>query len=261
MVGQSVAEGTLLEPLMMHDGVDVTSVLGSRLPYSIPHRRVESRNAEKTLDVLWWRSVGHSHTAFAGESFLDELAHAGGKDPFELRRRLLEGMPRHLAVLELAADEAGWGTPLPAGRARGIAVRKSFGSYVAEVAEVSLEARGEVRVHRIVCAVDCGIAINPRNVVAQMESAIVYGLSAALYGEITLENGRVQQSNFHDYPVLRMDRMPAVEVHLVDNRERPSGVGEPGLPPLAPAVANALFALTGRRLRRLPLRIGETKDP
>jgi isoquinoline 1-oxidoreductase beta subunit len=209
---------------------------------------------------LWWRSVGHSHTAFANESFVDEIAHAGGRDPLELRRRLLAGMPRHLAVLELAAEKSGWGTPLPAGRARGIAIQKSFGSYVAEVAEVSLGASGDVRVHRVVCAADCGIAINPRNVAAQMEGAIVYGLSAALYGEITLDDGRVRQSNFHDYPVLRMDRTPAIEVHLVASGARPTGVGEPGLPPIAPAVANALFALTGRRLRKLPFRIGKRES-
>ena len=257
LVGQSIAEGTVLEPVMMIDGIDIASVLGTHLPYAIEHRRIESHNAARALKVLWWRSVGHSHTAFVNESFLDELAHAGGKDPFELRRRLLAGQPRHLAVLELAAEKAGWGSPLAAGRARGIAVRKAFESYVAEVAEVSLDAGGEVRVRRVVCAVDCGLAINPWNVVAQMEGAIVFGLSAALYGEVTVEKGRVQQSNFHDYPVLRLDRMPAIEVHLVKSDAPPSGVGEPGLPPIAPAVANALFALTGERIRKLPIRLAE----
>lgn len=257
LVGQSIAQGTVLEPLMMLDGIDMASVMGTNLPYAIENRRVESRNAEKTLPVLWWRSVGHSHTGFANESFLDEVAHAGGKDPFELRRRLLAGQPRHLAVLELAAEKAGWGGPLAAGRARGMAVRKSCESYVAEVAEVSLDAGGRVRVHRVVCAVDCGIAINPRNLAAQMESAIVYGLSAALYGEVTVEKGRVQQSNFHDYPVLRMDQMPAIEVHVVKSGASPTGAGEPGLPPIAPAVANALFALTGKRVRKLPIRLSE----
>jgi isoquinoline 1-oxidoreductase subunit beta len=257
LVGQSIAQGTVLEPLMMLDGIDMASVLGTNLPYAIENRRVESHNAEKTLSVLWWRSVGHSHTGFANECFLDEVAHAGGKDPFELRRRLLAGQRRHLAVLELAAEKAGWGGPLAAGRARGIAVRKSCESYVAEVAEVSLAAGGRVRVHRVVCAVDCGIAINPRNVAAQMESAIVYGLSAALYGEVTVEKGRVQQSNFHNYPVLRMDQMPAIEVHVVKSDASPTGAGEPGLPPIAPAVANALFALTGKRIRKLPIRLSE----
>jgi isoquinoline 1-oxidoreductase beta subunit len=257
LVGQSIAQGTVLEPIMMRDGIDLFSVMGAHMPYAIENRRVEVRNAEKTIDVLWWRSVGHTHTAFVNESFLDEVARAGEKDPFELRSQLLRGQRRHLAVLELAAEKAGWGKFSVEGRALGMAVRKSFESFVAEVAEVSLDADGEVRVHRVVCAVDCGIAVNPWNVVGQMESAIVYGLSAALYGELTLEKGRVQQSNFHDYPVLRMDRMPAIEVHLVKSEAPPTGVGEPGVPPVAPAVANALFALTGKRVRRLPIRLSE----
>jgi len=261
LVGQSLAQGTFLEPFMMKEGIDASSVEGAAgMPYSIPNRRVESHNAPRTLTVLWWRSVGHTHTGFVNESFLDEVAHAGGKDPYELRRQLLQNEPRHLAVLELAAEKAGWGKPLPEGRARGIAVRKSFESYVAEVAEVSLEPSvdgGEVRVHRVVCAVDCGITVNPWNVVAQMESAIVYGLTAALYSELTVKKGRVQQSNFHDYPVLRMDRMPKIEVHLVKSTEKPTGVGEPGVPPLAAAVANALFALTGKRVRKLPIKMSE----
>ncbi len=258
LVGQSLAQGTFLEPFMMKDGIDMASVEGAaHMPYAIPHRRIESHNAPRTLSVLWWRSVGHTHTGFVNESFLDEVAHAGGKDPYELRRELLKNEPRHLAVLELAAEKADWGKPLEKGRARGIAVRKSFESYVAEVAEVSLDSDGQVRVHRVVCAVDCGIAVNPWNVVAQMESAIVYGLTAALYSELTVKKGRVQQSNFHDYPVLRMDRMPKIEVHLVKSAEKPTGVGEPGVPPLAAAVANAIFALTGKRVRKLPIRMSE----
>lgn len=258
LVGQSLAQGTFLEPFMMKEGIDASSVEGAAgMPYSIPNRRVESHNAPRTLSVLWWRSVGHTHTGFVNESFLDEVAHAGGKDPYELRRQLLQSEPRHLAVLELAAKKADWGKPLPQGRAQGIAVRKSFESYVAEVAEVSLDDGGEVRVHRVVCAVDCGITVNPWNVVAQMESAIVYGLTAALYSELTVKKGRVQQSNFHDYPVLRMDRMPKIEVHLVKSTEKPTGVGEPGVPPLAAAVANALFALTGKRVRKLPIKMSE----
>ncbi len=257
-VGQSLAQGTFLEPFMMKEGIDASSVEGAtEMPYAIANRRIESHNAPRTLTVLWWRSVGHTHTGFVNESFLDEVAHAGGKDPYELRRELLEDQPRHLAVLQLAAEKAGWGTPLPSGRARGIAMRKSFESYVAEVAEVSLDGDGEVRVDRVVCAVDCGITVNPWNVVAQMESAIVYGLTAALYSELTVKKGRVQQSNFHDYPVLRMDRMPKIEVHLVKSTEKPTGVGEPGVPPLAAAVGNAIFALTGKRVRKLPIRMSE----
>ena len=199
-------------------------------------------------------SRNHTHTGFVNESFLDEVAHAGGKDPFELRQALLKDQPRHLRVRELAAEKAGWGTPLPEGRARGIAMRKLFESFVAEVAEVSVDG-GRVRVHKVVCAVDCGIAINPWNVEAQMESAIIFGLTAALHGELMLENGRVQQSKFHDYPVLRMDETPEIEVHIVKSGEAPTGVGEPGVPPIAPAVANALFALTGNRIRKLPTRL------
>lgn len=254
LVGQSIMEGTPLSS-MVQNGVDESSVEGAaHMPYAIPNRRVELHNAKKRLTVLWWRSVGHTHTGFVNESFLDEVAHAGGRDPFELRRELLKDHPRHLRVLELAAEKAGWGTPAPEGRARGIAMRKSFESYVAEVAEVSVDG-GRVRVHKVVAAIDCGIAINPWNVVAQVESAIVYGLTAALHGELTLENGRVQQSNFHDYPVLRMEEMPEIDVHIVESAEPPTGVGEPGVPPIAPAVANALFALTGKRVRRLPIRL------
>jgi isoquinoline 1-oxidoreductase beta subunit len=189
------------------------------------------------------------------ECFLDELAHGAGKDPYELRRTLLANAPRHLGALELAARKAGWGTPLPEGRARGIAVHLSFGSYVAQVAEVSIED-DQPRVHRVVCAIDCGMVVNPDTVAAQMESGIVFGLTAALHGEITLKDGRVEQSNFHDYPLLRLNEMPEVEVHIVPSTEPPSGVGEPGTPPIAPAVANALFALTGKPVRKLPIRLG-----
>ena len=255
LVGESIAEGTMMEQAVMQNGVDMMSVEGAaHMPYAIPNRHVEVHNAKKRLSVLWWRSVGHTHTGFVNESFLDEVAHAGGKDPFELRRELLKDQPRHRHVLELAAEKAGWGTPLPEGRARGIAMRKSFESFVAEVADVSVDG-GRVRVHKVVCAVDCGIAINPWNVEAQMESAIIFGLTAALHGELTLENGRVQQSNFHDYPVLRMDETPEIEVHIVKSSEPPTGAGEPGVPPIAPAVTNALFALTGKRIRKLPIRL------
>jgi isoquinoline 1-oxidoreductase beta subunit len=186
------------------------------------------------------------------ETFIDELATAAGKDAVEFRRGLLGKSPRHLGVLNLAAEKAGWGTPLPSGRARGIAVHKSFESYVSEVAEVSIEG-GRPRVHRVVCAVDCGVAINPDIIRMQMESGIAYALSALLYGEVTLKDGLVQQANFDTYKVLRITDMPTVEVHIVPSAEPPTGVGEPGTPPLAPAVANALFQITGKRVRRLPV--------
>jgi isoquinoline 1-oxidoreductase beta subunit len=197
--------------------------------------------------------VNNSFNAFAVETFIDELAAAANADPYEYRRGLLANAPRHRGVLELAATKAGWGAPLPASRARGIAVHKSFESFVAEVAEVSVSPAGEVRVHRVVCAVDCGMYVNPDTIEAQMQSGIVYGLTAALKGAITIDRGRVQQSNFHDYPMLRMDEMPVVEVHIVPSTEAPGGVGEPGTPPIAPAVANAIFAATGKRIRKLPI--------
>jgi isoquinoline 1-oxidoreductase beta subunit len=201
--------------------------------------------------VLWWRSVGHSHTGFVVESFIDELAHAARQDPLAYRRSLLPAGSRDLRALELAAAKFGWGKPLAKGRAAGLAVHESFGSHVAQVAEVSVED-GRIRVHRVVCAIDCGPVVNPLTVEAQMQSGIVYGLSAALYGQITLKDGQVEQSNFHDYRVVRLDEMPVVEVHIVPSTEKMGGVGEPGTPPIAPAVANAVFALTGKRLRSLP---------
>ncbi len=254
IVGQSIIAGTPFEPGMVKDGIDSSSVEGAAdLPYAIPSLHVELHSPKKGVPVLWWRSVGHSHNAFVTECFLDELAHAAGRDPLEFRRALLKGHARHLGALELAAEKAGWGKPLPAGRARGLAVHESFGSFAAQVAEVSL-VKGRPRVHRVVCAIDCGKIVNPDTIAAQMEGAVGFGLSAALYGEITLKEGRIEQSNFHDYPIVRMDEMPAVETHIVPSREKPGGVGEPGTPPIAPAVANALFALTGKRLRRLPIR-------
>ncbi|OGL12633.1 MAG: hypothetical protein A3I17_05045 [Candidatus Rokubacteria bacterium RIFCSPLOWO2_02_FULL_72_37] len=235
-------------------GVDGAAVAGARdIPYTIPNVRVEWTLKDFGIPVGFWRSVGASQNAFITESFVDELAHLAGKDPFEYRRALLGGSPRHKGVLELAAARADWGTPPPSGRARGIAVAFSYGSYVAHVAEVSLAPAGVVRVHRLVAAIDCGIAVNPDQVRAQMEGGAVYALTAALYGEITLERGRVQQSNFHDYPMLRIDGMPVVEVHILDSGAAPGGLGEPGVPTVAPAVCHAIFALAGRRVRRLPL--------
>jgi len=253
MVGPSIMERVF--PDSLKGGIDRTSVEGAaNLPYAIPNQLVTWLKEAGPLPVGFWRSVGSSQNAFVTECFLDEVAKATGKDPFEFRRALLALHPRHLGVLELAAQKAGWGTPLPAGRARGIAVAESFGSYCAQVAEVSLE-RGQVRVHRVVCAIDCGTVINPDTVTAQMESGIVYGLTAALKGEITIKNGRVEQSNFHDHPLLRIDEMPVVDVHIVKSIESPGGVGEPGTPPIAPAVANAVFAITGKPVRRLPIRL------
>ena len=190
---------------------------------------------------------------------MDELAHAACKDPYEFRHNLLANQPRHRAVLELAAQKAGWGTALPEGHSRGIALHKSFSSFVAQVAEVSLSSSEEAHVHRVVCAIDCGRVVNPNTVEAQVQSGIVYGLSAALYGAITLKDGRVQQSNFNNYKMLTMNKAPKVEVHIVSSQEAPTGVGEPATPPIAAAVANAIFALTGNRIRRLPVEIKELK--
>ena len=209
----------------------------------------------ENLAASFWRSVGHTHTAFVVESFIDELAHATGRDPYEYRRELLEAHPRHLAVLDAVAEASDWGSPVPEGRARGIAVVESFGSYVAEVAEVSIED-GRPRVHKVWCAIDCGVVVNPAIVRSQMESGIVYGLTAALYGEINIERGRVVQSNFHDYQMLRMNEAPEVEVLLTPSGDAPGGVGEPGTPPIIPAVTNAIFVLTGERVRKLPIRLG-----
>jgi isoquinoline 1-oxidoreductase beta subunit len=239
---------------MVKNGVDETSVEGvSDTPYDIPNLGVTLHSPKSPVPVLWWRSVGHTHTAFVMETMIDELAAAAGKDPVAFRKALLAKHPRHLAALDLAAQKAGWGKPLPKGRARGIAVHESFGSVCAQVAEVSLED-GMPKVHRVVAAFDCGLVVNPLTVEAQVQGAIAFGLSAALHGEITLKDGQVQQSNFHNYPVLRFSEMPKVEVHLVPSAaDKPTGVGEPGTPPIAPAVANAIFALTGKRPRVLPL--------
>jgi isoquinoline 1-oxidoreductase beta subunit len=237
------------------DGVDESAVEGAfDMPYAIPNLRVDWVHAETPVPIGYWRSVGHSYNAFVVESFIDELAAAANQDPFEFRRKLLTNAPRHLAVLELAAQKAAWGRTLPKGRFHGIALSRSFLSYVAEVAEVSVD-NGLPRVHRVVCAVDCGQVVNPNIVEQQISGGVVFGLAALLHGEITLRDGRVQQSNFHDYPVARMRESPAIEVHMVQSREEPTGVGEPGVPPLAPAVCNAIFRATGKRVRSLPVRM------
>jgi len=240
--------------------VDPAAVAGARdLPYDIPNLQVEWLNKDFGVPLGFWRSVGSSQNAFITESVIDELAHLAGKDPFEYRRALLGKSPRHTAVLELAAAQANWGSPVPAGRGRGIAVAFSYGSYAAHVIEASVAPDGAVRVHRVVCAIDCGIAVNPDQVKAQMEGGAVYALTAALYGQITVDKGSVQQSNFHNYPMMRINEMPVIETHILDSGAAPGGLGEPGVPPVAPALCNAIFALTGKRIRTLPIRTDELK--
>jgi isoquinoline 1-oxidoreductase beta subunit len=259
IVGQSIIAGTAFAAVMVKDGIDGTSVEGAaNLPYAVPNMSVELNTTETGVPVLWWRVVGSSHTAYATEAFIDEIAYAAGKDPFAFRQAMLEHHPRHKAVLELAAKAAGWGNPLPKGKGRGIAVAEAFGTYVAQVAEVTVAPNGKVKVDRVVCAVDCGTPINPDVITAQMEGGIGFGLGAALYGAITLKDGQVEQTNFDAYQVLRIDEMPKVEVHIVPSPEAPTGVGEPGVAPVGPAVANAVFAVTGKRLRVLPFAVGGT---
>jgi isoquinoline 1-oxidoreductase beta subunit len=236
------------------DGVARTAVEGVEdTLYGIPNIHVDYHNGDPGIPVTFWRSVGYSQNTFFFESFLDELATAGGKDPLELRRRLLAKSPRMLGALELAADKAGWGKPLPAGRARGIGINNNIGSFTAQIAEVSV-TNGKLRVHRVVCAVDCGHVVNPHIIEQQLQSGVVYGLSAALKGAITIDRGRVQQQNFNQYDVLRIDEMPVVEVYIVPSQEAPGGIGEATTPGTAPAIANAIFAATGKRLRQLPIR-------
>jgi isoquinoline 1-oxidoreductase subunit beta len=266
----STAIAALWEP---EKGKPEASEIGGavNLPYAFPNLRMEYALAKTAVPVMWWRSVENSLTAFVNESFMDELAHLAGQDPLKFRLALL-AEPRKIkipedstsvletarlkGVLELAAEKAGWGKPLPAGRGRGIACHFSFDSYCAEVAEVSV-VKGAIKVDRIVAAVDCGRVVHPDGVVAQVEGAVAYALSAALKGAITIKDGCCEQSNFHDFQVLRLPEMPKVEVHLVKSDAPPTGVGEPGLPPVAPAVMNAVFAATGKRLRRLPVAPGD----
>jgi len=258
IVGQSIMQGTPFEAFGIQNGIDSASVEGAAdLLYGIPNLQVDLHSPRIGVPVQWWRSVGHSHTGFSVEAFFDEVAHAGGKDPYQLRRKLLAKQPRMLGTLDLVAQKAGWGKPLATGRGRGIATHFSFDSYVAQVVEASVEKDGTVHVHRVVCAVDCGRVINPDTVKAQMEGGIIFALTAAMKTEITLENGRVQQRNFHDYPMLRMFEAPTIEVYIVPSEEKPTGVGEPSVPPVAPALTNAIFAVTGKRIRRLPIRASD----
>ncbi len=257
LVGQSIFAGTMFEAMMKGKEYDPASVEGvDDLPYAIPNLAVESHKADVKVPVQWWRSVGHSHTGFATECFIDELAVLAQKDPYQFRRALLPKHPRHLAVLDLAAQKAGWGKPLPKGRARGIAVHFAFESYNAQVAEVSVDD-GKIRVHRIVSTVDCGRYVNPGIIAAQLEGGAIFGASAALFQEFTFENGRLQQTNFHTFPMMRMNECPEIETHIVENNEKSGGIGEPGVPCTAPAIANAVFAATGKRIRKLPIRMTE----
>ena len=253
-VGKPVLAQTLFASFVMPDGIDPTSHEGSSdMPYAIPNRRVELHATNEIVPILWWRSVGHSINGFVANSAIDELAALGGRDPVALRREMLAGKPRHLAVLDKVVAESGYGTKaLPPGHAHGVALQESFGSIVAQVAEVSVQGT-DVRVHRVTCAVDCGLAVNPDQVVAQMQSAIAYGLTAALYGEITFEEGQPQQANFDTYPILRLADAPAIDVFIINSDGPMGGIGEPGTPPIAPAVCGAIYQASGKRIRRLPI--------
>lgn len=253
IVGQSILGGSPFAA-MIEGGVDATSVEGaSNLPYAIPNLKVDLTTTDVAVPVLWWRSVGSTHTAYVMETFVDDLAAAAGRDPVEFRLSMLDAHPRHAGVLKLAAEKAGWATPLPEGRFRGVALHESFSTYVAEVVEITFKGGSDFTVDRVVCAVDCGVAINPDQIRAQMEGGIGFGLGAILQEELTLSGGVVDQENYDTYTPLRIDQMPTVEVHIVPSQEPPTGVGEPGVPPIGPAVANALRAATGRTVRKLPL--------
>jgi len=255
IVGQSIIEGTPFAGAWMKDGIDFTTIEGaSELPYAVGNHRLEVHNTKTGVPVLWWRSVGSTHTAYVVETMMDRLAKAAGVDPIEFRLRNMKKHPREAAALRLAAEKAGWGkTKLPANVHRGAAVHKSFGSYVAQIADVRINDDGSVKVERIVCAIDCGIAVMPDQVKSQMEGCIGYGLGAVMRNKITMTEGVIDQSQFYDYDPIRMHEMPDVETHIVSSSEAPSGVGEPGVPPIGPAVANALFAANGQKVDILPM--------
>jgi isoquinoline 1-oxidoreductase beta subunit len=245
------------------DGLDPDSTEGAiDLAYDLPNFHVEFVRAEPPgIPTAFWRSVGPSHNVFVTESFIDELAAATKQDAVAYRRALLDKSPRARAVLDLAAEKAGWGQALPKGGGRGVSLQSVFGSYEAHVAEVQVSQQGTVRVRRVVCAVDCGTVVNPDTVQAQIQSGIVFGATAALYGEISLKNGRVEQSNFDTYQMLRMNEAPTIEVHIVKSSEAPGGMGETGTSAIVPAIANAIFAATGKRLRKMPVDAGVLKQP
>ena len=250
-------------PPFFNNGLDPDTTEGAiDLVYALPNIHVEYVQVEPPgIPTAFWRSVGPSHNVFVTESFIDELAAAAKQDPVAYRRALLDKSPRAKAVLELAAEKAGWGQPLPQGFGRGVSLQFVFATYMAQITEVEVSRDGAIRVHRVVCAVDCGIPVNPDTIQAQIQSAIMFGITAALYGEITLKDGRVEQSNFHDYQILRMNQAPAVEVHIVQSRESPGGMGEAGTSAVVPAVTNAIFAATGKRLRKLPVDATALKRP
>ncbi|MDB5025279.1 MAG: xanthine dehydrogenase family protein molybdopterin-binding subunit [Mucilaginibacter sp.] len=252
IVGQSIMAGT---PFAPKNGIDPSSVEGvADSPYfeTVPNYFVGLHSTKEAVPVLWYRSVGNTHTAYVMETMLDELAHAAWQDPVAYRRKLLQKSPRHLAALDLAAKKAGWGRELPKGRYKGIALHEAFGSYVAQVAEISID-NGKLRVHKVTCAIDCGLAVNPDGVKAQMESGIIFGITMALYGELTIEKGQLQQSNFYDYRIARMNEAPEIDVYIVESNEKMGGAGECAVPPTAPAIANAIFAATGKRIYNLPI--------
>jgi len=258
VVGQSILAGTAFEKMLVKDGIDGTSIEGvSDIPYAIPNFKAELHTTKVGVPVLWWRSVGHTHTAYAVETMMDQLAAKAGKDPVEFRLALLKDKPRHVGVLKLATEKGGWKDALPVGKFRGVAVHESFHSFVAQVVEISLDKAGAAKVERVVCAVDCGIAVNPDLIKSQMEGGIGFGLGAAMRNKITLTGGVVDQANFDSYEPIRISDMPKVEVHIVASPEKPTGVGEPGVPPVAPAVANAVFKATGKPMLSLPLSLGD----
>jgi isoquinoline 1-oxidoreductase beta subunit len=248
MVSQSISHRVLGIPLEVEDPLMTEAAMA---PYNIPATRHDIVKHDAGLRVGYWRSVSHKLNAFANESFIDELAAAAGKDPYAYRMSLLDGKPRFQNVLKLAADKAGWGKPLPAGHSRGIALMEGYDTYMAQVAEISMD-KGVVKVHKVTVAADLGRMVNPDTVQAQIQSSINFGLTAALYGEITLDKGRVQQTNFHQYPILRMNESPQIDIVLVQSTEKPGGIGEPATALIGPAVANAIYAGSGKRLRKMP---------